>query len=289
LRRPPFPSKIRATPGISNRESDAAIALFIFIHPYAFTLRNVNALPFHGVACAFSKWLTLRKSVDSTITMMQQASSWYPRFVYLKRCFYPVCRPIWSCAKGLYARDLGPIAKKCALWRSVLWPIGFDSRCDVPLRLVFGHLGAYGTVSSPLLGHLKNGLFALSILAAGGGWGYVVYNQHQSHDPLEIVRKHFVFYPEYSHGIWGKSQCAGADGEGCWEVTYTVPVQSCGPVTFDWRVFPDGDGDPTWSYNGSRPHVDENEYPLYAILNQDSHLIDSPALGKPLPATCSSK
>jgi hypothetical protein len=127
------------------------------------------------------------------------------------------------------------------------------------------------------------------MLGALGGWGYVIYNQHRSRDPLEIVRKHFVFYPPYSHGIWGKTRCAGASGEECWEVTYTAPVQGCGPVTFHWHVLPYGDGEPEWSYNGSRPRVDENQYPLYAILSQDSRLIDSAALGKPLPATCSTK
>ena len=137
--------------------------------------------------------------------------------------------------------------------------------------------------------HFKNALLILVVLAAAAGWLYVIVNAHRQNDPVVIVRKHFVFYPEYSHGVWREAQCAQVDADGCREVTYTVPVKGCGSVTFDWRVFPGEDGDKTWTYNGANPSFDEARYPLYAFVSDDSHFIDSPALGKPLPDTCQLK
>lgn len=137
--------------------------------------------------------------------------------------------------------------------------------------------------------HFKSAFLILLTLVAAAGWLYVIYNQRKSNEPVEIVQKHFVFYPEYSHGVWHEGPCARAGGEKCREVTYTISVQGCGPVTFDWRVIPGEDADASWSYNGASPKFDENKYPLYAVLSQDSRLIDSPALGKPLPQTCRSK
>jgi len=66
-------------------------------------------------------------------------------------------------------------------------------------------------------------------------------------------------------------------------------VKACGTITFDWRVFPDEDGDATWTYQGPTPKVDESKYPLYAVLNEDSRFIDSPALGMALPRACQVK
>jgi hypothetical protein len=137
--------------------------------------------------------------------------------------------------------------------------------------------------------HFKNALLILLVFVAAAGWLYVIVNERRQNDPMVIVRKHFVFYPEYSHGVWRETQCAHTDTAGCREITYTIPVKGCGPVTFDWRVFPGEDGDKTWSYNGTNPNFDETQYPLYAFVSDDAHFIDSPALGKPLPETCQLK
>ena|SRR5271165_1662831 len=133
---------------------------------------------------------------------------------------------------------------------------------------------------------LEYGSLTLLVVAAAAGWLYVIYNQHRANDPVEIVKKHFVFYPEYSHGVWRQGQCAHVDKKGCREVNYTIQVKSCGTVNFEWRVFPDEDATATWTYVGGNPRIDENKYPLFAMLNEDSRLIESPALGSPLPETC---
>jgi hypothetical protein len=130
-------------------------------------------------------------------------------------------------------------------------------------------------------------IFLLFVGAAG--WSYVLYNEHRAHEPVEIVKKHFLFYPEYSHGVWREQPCASVDGKKCREVRYTVPVNGCGPVTFAWHVSSGEDEDATLSYNGTYPKFNEDKYPLYAVLSQDSRLIDSTALGKELPETCQFK
>ena len=137
--------------------------------------------------------------------------------------------------------------------------------------------------------HFKQTSVILLTLGAAAGWFYIIYKGRRANDPMEIVKKHFVFYPPYSHGTWRETECRNADTQKCREVTYTVPVTGCGPVTFDWRVSPGDDADSSWSYQGSSPKFDESKYPLYAVLNGDSRLIDSPALGKPLPPNCRSK
>ena len=133
---------------------------------------------------------------------------------------------------------------------------------------------------------LKHAGLILLTLVAAAGWLYVIYNEKRSNDPMEIVKKHFVFYPAYSHGVWREEECSRVDGDKCREVKYTISVAGCGPVTFDWRVSAGEDADATWTYNGAIPRIDENQYPLYAVLNEDTRLIDSPSLGKPLPETC---
>ncbi len=135
----------------------------------------------------------------------------------------------------------------------------------------------------------KLALQILLLLVAAAGWSYVLYNEHRAHEPVEIVKKHFLFYPEYSHGVWREDLCASMDRKKCREVSYTVPVKECGPVTFDWHISFGEDEDATWSYNGANPKLNEAKYPLYAVLSEDSRLIDSPALGKPLPETCQFK
>jgi hypothetical protein len=141
-------------------------------------------------------------------------------------------------------------------------------------------------MQNPWWSHLKNvSLLVLAVVAAAG-WLYVLYNGKQANSPVQIVKKHFVFYPEYSHGVWREEQCAHADGEGCMGVTYTVPVKGCGLVTFNWHVLPRDDAGAQSFYDGASPRLDEGKYPLYALLSEDSRLIDSPALGTPQPETC---
>ena len=135
----------------------------------------------------------------------------------------------------------------------------------------------------------KNASLISCLVIAAAGWGYVIYNEHRSKEPVEIVKKHFVFYPEYAHGVWREGVCSNAGTIQCRDVTYTIPVKACGTIAFDWRVFPDEDGDATWTYQGPTPKVDESKYPLYAVLNEDSRFIDSPALGMALPRACQVK
>lgn len=141
----------------------------------------------------------------------------------------------------------------------------------------------------PSLEHFKNTFLAIVVLAGGAGWLYVLYNDHRSKEPVEVVKKHFVFYPEFSHGVWREAGCPAGEKQKCREVSYTVPLKGCGTVNFGWRVFPQEDADATWSYTGPNPRIDENKYPLYAVLNEDSRLIDSPAVGLPIPDTCQLK
>jgi len=136
--------------------------------------------------------------------------------------------------------------------------------------------------------HVKSTALVALMVAALAGWGVLFYLQKQESDPEVIVRKHFLFYSEYSHGVWHEAKCP-ADREYCYDVTYTVPVKGCGAVTFDWQVFRGDDAGDSWAYKGTRPSFDESKYPLYAMLSPDSHFIDSPALGKPVPDTCQLK
>jgi hypothetical protein len=136
---------------------------------------------------------------------------------------------------------------------------------------------------------LKNVFLGVLAFIAGAGWLYVIYNEHRSKEPMEVVKKHFIFYPEYSRGSWREGQCSNVGKEKCREVTYTIPLKGCGAVRFAWLVFPGEDTDATWSYNGTSPRIDESRYPLYAVLSEDSHLVDPPGVGRPLPESCQLK
>lgn len=137
-----------------------------------------------------------------------------------------------------------------------------------------------------LLGHWKNVLVSVLAAAAASGWLYVIYVDHRSKEPIEIVRKHFVFYPEYRGGTWSEGACPAGERAGCRQVRYDVPVPGCGVVRFDWNVFAGGDADLAYAYRGATPKIDERAYALYAMVGEDSKFIDSPAVGKTLPVTC---
>ena len=131
--------------------------------------------------------------------------------------------------------------------------------------------------------HVK--LWVPLVLAVIGSAAVFVAIQMKS-DPsgIEIVKRHFVFYDEYSHGTWQRKPCTAADHAKCIAVNYTVPVQACGPVTFSWQVFPTEDD---LNYQGAQPRVDETKYAFYAFLVPDSGtLIPAQALGRPVPETC---
>src|ERR1700678_3027830 len=101
---------------------------------------------------------------------------------------------------------------------------------------------------------------------------------------IEIVKRHFVFYDDYSHGTWTRQACQVAGHDTCFDVTYTVPVQGCGPVVFSWQVYP---GEDDLMYEGAQPRVDETRYAFYAFLIKDTGtLVPAQALGKPVPAAC---
>ncbi len=127
------------------------------------------------------------------------------------------------------------------------------------------------------------------VAACALGWGAVAWIQHQAKDPVAVVRKHFVFYPEYRGGAWSEGACAEGERAGCKAVTYSVAVPGCGTVRFDWNVFADGDADLAYAYRGASPKIDESAYALYAMVGEDSKFLDSPAVGKTAPASCALK
>jgi hypothetical protein len=129
---------------------------------------------------------------------------------------------------------------------------------------------------------------ALAVVCAVA-WGALAWVQHAAKDPIAIVRKHFVFYPEYRNGSWSKGVCRAGERAGCTAVTYTVKVNGCGDVRFDWNVYKDDDDDAAFAYRGASPKIDESAYALYAVVGEDSRFMDSPALGKTAPAACALK
>jgi hypothetical protein len=132
-------------------------------------------------------------------------------------------------------------------------------------------------------------LVAGLVIAGGIGWAALACVQHKAKDPIEVVRKHYVFYPEYRGGVWSEGACDANDRTGCKRVTYTVPVSACGNVRFEWNVFADGDEDLGYAYRGATPKIDEDAYALYAVVGGDSRFMDSPALGKAPPVACAVK
>ena len=40
------------------------------------------------------------------------------------------------------------------------------------------------------------------LCGAAVGWLYVIVNGRRQREPMVVVKKHFLFYPEYSHGVW---------------------------------------------------------------------------------------
>ncbi len=86
-------------------------------------------------------------------------------------------------------------------------------------------IGGSGGMAKVSWHHFKNALLILLVFVAAAGWLYVIVNERRQNDPMAIVRKHFVFYPEYSQGVWREGQCTHIDTEGCREITYTIPVK----------------------------------------------------------------
>jgi hypothetical protein len=124
------------------------------------------------------------------------------------------------------------------------------------------------------------------VVAGGVGWAALGWVQHKAKDPIAIVRDHYVFYPAYRGGVWSEGACDATERAGCKRVRYVVPVMGCGDVRFDWSVFADGDEDLGYAYRGATPRIDEDTYALYALVGADARFMDSPALGKQVPAKC---
>jgi hypothetical protein len=133
-------------------------------------------------------------------------------------------------------------------------------------------------------GHHIKLWFPLVLAVLASAAVFVTIRMKSDPSGIEIVKRRFVFYDEYSHGDWRRKPCQGTGPEKCLEVSYTLQVQACGPVTFSWRVFA---ADDDLEYEGAQPHVDESKYAFYAFLIKDSGaLVPAQSLGKPIPETC---
>ena len=133
-------------------------------------------------------------------------------------------------------------------------------------------------------GHHLKLWFPLLLAVLASAAIFVAIRMKSDPSGIEIVKRHFVFYDEYSHGAWERQACQDAEHRQCVDVSYTVEVQACGPVTFSWRVFPSEDD---LNYKGAQPRVDETKYAFYAFLIKDSGtLVAAQALGKAVPQTC---
>lgn len=136
----------------------------------------------------------------------------------------------------------------------------------------------------------KYPLIVLVAVVAVVVWGF--YIRMSTGDPIGMVTKEFVFYPEYSHGQWGQEHqesCPSFDpsDSDCWHITYTIPVQGCGDITLSWTVFPEREA---VLYHGTSPRIDEYLYPLFARYDRDSRTLqDFRDRSKPLPETCQYK
>jgi hypothetical protein len=162
------------------------------------------------------------------------------------------------------------------------FPVAFDEKGQ-PISQQSGRKRKESVEPLPFMHHVK--LWVPLVLAIIGSAALYFFIQKKS-DPsgIEIVKRHFVFYDDYSHGNWARQPCQEAGHDKCWDITYTVPVAACGPVTFSWRVFPAEDD---LNYEGAMPRVDETKYAFYAFLvKDDGALIPSQALGKPVPSSC---
>jgi hypothetical protein len=165
-------------------------------------------------------------------------------------------------------------------------------KCGFPVTLDESRTGAELQTASknkysatpPGYGHHVRLWFPLVLAALASAAVFVAIRMHSDPSGIEIVKRHFVFYDDYSHGAWQRKPCQEAGHEQCVDVTYTVPVQACGPVTFSWRVFPSDDD---LNYEGAQPRVDEAKYAFYAFLIKETGaLVPAQALGKPVPQTC---
>ena len=143
-------------------------------------------------------------------------------------------------------------------------------------------------VDSTMYSRAKCPLLVLpTVLAAVAALSCCTGIENQRNEPLDIVKRHFVFYPDYSHGEWHQELCPSHDPSRCVIVRYTIPLQGCGPVTFSWLVFPERN---TFQYWGTKPSINEMKYPIYAFFDEDSHTLNHPpARGRPLPETCQYK
>jgi hypothetical protein len=140
------------------------------------------------------------------------------------------------------------------------------------------------SATPPGYGHHVKLWFPLVLAVLASAALFVAIRMKSDPSGIEIVKRHFVFYDEYSRGAWKRAPCQDPEHQNCVAISYTVPVQACGPVTFSWRVFPAEDD---LNYEGAQPRVDETKYAFYAFLIKDSGtLVAAQAVGKPVPQTC---
>jgi predicted nucleic acid-binding Zn ribbon protein len=133
-------------------------------------------------------------------------------------------------------------------------------------------------------GHHVKLWFPLVLAVLASAAVFVAIRMKSDPSGVETVKRHFVFYDEYSHGVWQRKPCQEAGHDRCVDISYTVPVEACGPVTFSWRVFPSDDD---LNYEGAQPRVDETKYAFYQFLIKDSGtLVPAQAAGKPVPQVC---
>jgi hypothetical protein len=142
----------------------------------------------------------------------------------------------------------------------------------------------YSAVPAVGYGHHVKMWFPVVLAVLASVALYVGLRMKSDPSGIEIVKRHFVFYDDYSHGVWQRTPCQAAGHTSCVEVTYTVPVRACGPVKFSWRVFPAEDD---LEYEGALPRVNETRYAFYSFLVKETGaLIPAQAYGKPVPETC---
>ena len=140
------------------------------------------------------------------------------------------------------------------------------------------------SATPPGYGHHVKMWFPVVLAILASAALYVGLRMKSDPGEIEIVKRHFVFYDEYSHGTWARKPCQVAGHDTCFDISYVVPVPACGPVTFSWQVYP---GEDDLTYEGAQPRVDETKYAFYAFLIKDNGtLVPAQAFGKPVPAAC---